>query len=157
MTHNSVDQRGLALAVAPFVFEVARGRAGSGPAPGPAICLSNTCIGRARVERGVISPRSCNDRGQAGRERPSGLGAQDVQEQGVEVRDSQGSPSEAALREAKRGQAAQDGCRTASRTNDALVSLGQRFRIRLLIGDRMTAEVSPDDLTGGRITFRYEG
>ena len=30
----------------------------------------------------------------------------------------------------------------------------RRFRIRILAGDRVTVEVSPYDLTRGRITFR---
>ncbi len=32
----------------------------------------------------------------------------------------------------------------------------RRFRIRVLAGDRVTVEVSPYDLTRGRITFRYK-
>ena len=31
------------------------------------------------------------------------------------------------------------------------------FRIRVLAGDRVTLEVSPYDLTRGRITFRHKG
>jgi translation initiation factor IF-1 len=31
----------------------------------------------------------------------------------------------------------------------------RRFRIRILAGDRVTVEVSPYDLTRGRITFRH--
>jgi translation initiation factor IF-1 len=40
-----------------------------------------------------------------------------------------------------------------------LVTLGgnmRRFRIRVLQGDRVTVEVSPYDLTRGRITFRHK-
>jgi len=33
----------------------------------------------------------------------------------------------------------------------------RRFRIRVLNGDRVTVEVSPYDLTRGRITFRHKG
>ena len=32
----------------------------------------------------------------------------------------------------------------------------QRFRIRVLAGDRVTVEVSPYDLTRGRIVFRHK-
>ncbi|HEX6533011.1 MAG TPA: translation initiation factor IF-1 [Gemmatimonadaceae bacterium] len=32
----------------------------------------------------------------------------------------------------------------------------RRFRIRVLNGDRVKVEVSPYDLTRGRITFRYK-
>ena len=32
----------------------------------------------------------------------------------------------------------------------------RRFRIRVLQGDRVTLEVSPYDLTRGRITFRHK-
>lgn len=32
----------------------------------------------------------------------------------------------------------------------------RRFRIRVLQGDRVTIEVSPYDLTRGRITFRHK-
>ena len=32
----------------------------------------------------------------------------------------------------------------------------RRFRIRILAGDRVTVEVSPYDLTRGRITFRHK-
>ncbi len=32
----------------------------------------------------------------------------------------------------------------------------RKFRIRILAGDRVTVEVSPYDLTRGRITFRHE-
>ena len=31
----------------------------------------------------------------------------------------------------------------------------RRFKIRILAGDRVTVEVSPYDLTRGRITFRH--
>jgi translation initiation factor IF-1 len=33
----------------------------------------------------------------------------------------------------------------------------RRFRIRVLQGDRVRLEVSPYDLTRGRITFRHKG
>jgi translation initiation factor IF-1 len=33
----------------------------------------------------------------------------------------------------------------------------RRFRIRVLAGDRVTLELSPYDLTHGRITFRHKG
>lgn len=32
----------------------------------------------------------------------------------------------------------------------------RRFRIRILAGDRVTLEVSPYDLSRGRITFRHK-
>jgi translation initiation factor IF-1 len=32
----------------------------------------------------------------------------------------------------------------------------RRFRIRIIAGDRVTEEVSPYDLTRGRITFRHK-
>lgn len=32
----------------------------------------------------------------------------------------------------------------------------RRFRIRVLEGDRVTVEISPYDLTRGRITYRYK-
>lgn len=32
----------------------------------------------------------------------------------------------------------------------------RRFRIRIIAGDRVTVEVSPYDLTRGRITFRHK-
>jgi translation initiation factor IF-1 len=32
----------------------------------------------------------------------------------------------------------------------------RKFRIRVLAGDRVTVEVSPYDLTRGRITFRHK-
>lgn len=32
----------------------------------------------------------------------------------------------------------------------------RRFRIRVVLGDRVTVEVSPYDLTRGRITFRHK-
>lgn len=32
----------------------------------------------------------------------------------------------------------------------------RKFRIRILAGDRVTIEVSPYDLTRGRITFRHK-
>ena len=31
----------------------------------------------------------------------------------------------------------------------------RKFRVRILAGDRVTVEVSPYDLTRGRITFRH--
>jgi translation initiation factor IF-1 len=31
----------------------------------------------------------------------------------------------------------------------------RRYRIRILLGDRVTVELSPYDLTRGRITFRH--
>lgn len=40
-----------------------------------------------------------------------------------------------------------------------LATLGgkmRRFRIRVLTGDRVSVEVSPYDLTRGRITFRHK-
>jgi translation initiation factor IF-1 len=33
----------------------------------------------------------------------------------------------------------------------------RQFRIRVLVGDRVKVEVSPYDLTRGRITFRHKG
>jgi translation initiation factor IF-1 len=44
--------------------------------------------------------------------------------------------------------------------HDVLTTLGgnmRRFRIRVLQGDRVTIEVSPYDLTRGRITYRHKG
>ena len=32
----------------------------------------------------------------------------------------------------------------------------RRFRIRIIAGDRVTVEMSPYDLTRGRITFRHK-
>ncbi|MBE9554882.1 MAG: translation initiation factor IF-1 [Proteobacteria bacterium] len=32
----------------------------------------------------------------------------------------------------------------------------RKFRIRVLAGDRVTVELTPYDLTKGRITFRYK-
>lgn len=32
----------------------------------------------------------------------------------------------------------------------------RRFRIRVVLGDRVTVEVSPYDLSKGRITFRHK-
>lgn len=32
----------------------------------------------------------------------------------------------------------------------------RKFRIRVLTGDRVTVELTPYDLTKGRITFRYK-
>ena len=33
----------------------------------------------------------------------------------------------------------------------------RRFRIKVLLGDRIKVELSPYDLTRGRITFRHKG
>ena len=44
--------------------------------------------------------------------------------------------------------------------HSVLATLGgkmRRFRIRVLVGDRVKVEVSPYDLTRGRITFRHKG
>ncbi|HET7565299.1 MAG TPA: translation initiation factor IF-1 [Gemmatimonadaceae bacterium] len=44
--------------------------------------------------------------------------------------------------------------------HDVLATLAgkmRRFRIRVLAGDRVTVEVSPYDLSRGRITFRHKG
>jgi translation initiation factor IF-1 len=44
--------------------------------------------------------------------------------------------------------------------HSVLATLGgkmRRFRIRVLTGDRVKVEVSPYDLTRGRITFRHKG
>jgi translation initiation factor IF-1 len=44
-------------------------------------------------------------------------------------------------------------------SHEVLTTLGgklRRFRIRVLAGDRVTIEVSPYDLTRGRITFRHK-
>ena len=38
----------------------------------------------------------------------------------------------------------------------ALAGKMRRFRIRVLAGDRVTLEVSPYDLSRGRITFRHK-
>lgn len=43
--------------------------------------------------------------------------------------------------------------------HDVLATLAgrmRRFRIRVLAGDRVTLEVSPYDLSRGRITFRHK-
>lgn len=43
--------------------------------------------------------------------------------------------------------------------HDVLATLGgkmRRFRIRVLAGDRVTLDVSPYDLTRGRITYRHK-
>ncbi|MDP1857126.1 MAG: translation initiation factor IF-1 [Gemmatimonadaceae bacterium] len=43
--------------------------------------------------------------------------------------------------------------------HSVLATLGgkmRRFRIRVLTGDRVKVEVSPYDLTRGRITFRHK-
>jgi translation initiation factor IF-1 len=48
---------------------------------------------------------------------------------------------------------------TLPNTHSVLATLGgnmRRFRIRVLQGDRVTVEVSPYDLTRGRITFRHK-
>jgi len=42
---------------------------------------------------------------------------------------------------------------------EALATLSgkvRKFRIRILLGDRVKVEFSPTDLTRGRITFRYK-
>ena len=44
--------------------------------------------------------------------------------------------------------------------HSVLATLGgkmRRFRIRVLTGDRVKVEVSPYDLSRGRITFRHKG
>lgn len=46
-----------------------------------------------------------------------------------------------------------------SNGHDVLATMAgrmRRFRIRVLAGDRVTVEVSPYDLTRGRITFRHK-
>lgn len=46
-----------------------------------------------------------------------------------------------------------------SNDHSVLATLGgnmRRFRIRVLAGDRVTVEVSPYDLSRGRITFRHK-
>ncbi|HET7630787.1 MAG TPA: translation initiation factor IF-1 [Gemmatimonadaceae bacterium] len=46
-----------------------------------------------------------------------------------------------------------------SNDHTVLATLGgnmRRFRIRVLAGDRVTIEVSPYDLSRGRITFRHK-
>lgn len=46
-----------------------------------------------------------------------------------------------------------------SNGHDVLATLAgkmRRFRIRVLAGDRVTLDVSPYDLTRGRITFRHK-
>ena len=48
---------------------------------------------------------------------------------------------------------------TLPNAHTVLATLGgnmRRFRIRVLQGDRVTVEVSPYDLTRGRITFRHK-
>ena len=48
---------------------------------------------------------------------------------------------------------------TLENGHSLLATLGgkmRRFRIRVLNGDRVTVEVSPYDLTRGRITFRHK-
>ncbi len=48
---------------------------------------------------------------------------------------------------------------TLPNQHTVLATLGgnmRRFRIRVLAGDRVTVEVSPYDLTRGRITFRHK-
>jgi translation initiation factor IF-1 len=47
-----------------------------------------------------------------------------------------------------------------SNGHDVLATMAgkmRRHRIRVLAGDRVTLEVSPYDLTRGRITFRHKG
>ncbi|HEX3160006.1 MAG TPA: translation initiation factor IF-1 [Gemmatimonadaceae bacterium] len=46
-----------------------------------------------------------------------------------------------------------------SNGHDVLATMAgkmRRYRIRVLAGDRVTLEVSPYDLTRGRITFRHK-
>ena len=48
---------------------------------------------------------------------------------------------------------------TVNGGHDVLTTLGGKMRqnrIRVLAGDRVTVEVSPYDLTRGRITFRHK-
>ena len=48
---------------------------------------------------------------------------------------------------------------TLPNSHTVLATLGgnmRRFRSRVLQGDRVTVEVSPYDLTRGRITFRHK-
>ncbi|MBA3579642.1 MAG: translation initiation factor IF-1 [Gemmatimonadaceae bacterium] len=48
---------------------------------------------------------------------------------------------------------------SVSESHEVLSTLAgnmRRFRIRVLQGDRVTVEVSPYDLTRGRITFRHK-
>jgi translation initiation factor IF-1 len=49
---------------------------------------------------------------------------------------------------------------TLENGHSILATLGgkmRRFRIRVLTGDKVKVEVSPYDLTRGRITFRHKG
>ncbi len=49
---------------------------------------------------------------------------------------------------------------TLDNGHSVLATLGgkmRQFRIRVLTGDRVKVEVSPYDLTRGRITFRHKG
>ena len=48
---------------------------------------------------------------------------------------------------------------TLENGHSVLATLGgkmRRFRIRVLAGDRVTLELSPYDLSNGRITFRHK-
>lgn len=48
---------------------------------------------------------------------------------------------------------------TLNNGHEALATIAgrmRRYRIRVLEGDRVTVEVSPYDLTRGRITFRHK-
>ncbi|HLV27342.1 MAG TPA: translation initiation factor IF-1 [Gemmatimonadales bacterium] len=48
---------------------------------------------------------------------------------------------------------------TLNNGHEALATIAgrmRRYRIRVLAGDRVTVEVSPYDLTRGRITFRHK-
>ena len=48
---------------------------------------------------------------------------------------------------------------TLDNGHNVLATIGgkmRRFRIRVLTGDRVKVEVSPYDLTRGRITFRHK-
>ncbi|MFL5578492.1 MAG: translation initiation factor IF-1 [Gemmatimonadaceae bacterium] len=49
---------------------------------------------------------------------------------------------------------------TLDNGHSVLATIGgkmRRFRIRVLTGDRVKVEVSPYDLSRGRITFRHKG
>lgn len=49
---------------------------------------------------------------------------------------------------------------TLDNGHSVLATIGgkmRQFRIRVLTGDRVKVEVSPYDLTRGRITFRHKG
>ncbi len=47
-------------------------------------------------------------------------------------------------------------CTNGHRVLATIAGKMRRFRIRVLAGDRVTLEVSPYDLTRGRITFRHK-